>query len=110
MQKIDRLGWAAGICFESHGLRIGVRTNATDVAVLDRIRERLPPGWRPAESPLVDMLFSLRIGGKAGRLRNYHLLYAPLHQAARTMDADGLFDALEKELQYFLAEHTSAHV
>jgi len=52
------------------------------------------------------MLFSLRIGGasKAANVRNYHLLYAGLRRAARTLDLDGLFDALESEVQLFVAE------
>ena len=35
MQKLDRLGWAAGICFVSYGLRIGIRSNEPEV--LDRL-------------------------------------------------------------------------
>jgi hypothetical protein len=42
MQKLDRLDWKAGIAFTSHGARIRIRTN--EPAVLDRVREHLPPG------------------------------------------------------------------
>ena len=45
MEKIDRLGWAGGISLYSYGLRIGVRVNKPEV--LDRLPERLPPGWEP---------------------------------------------------------------
>ena len=41
MDKIDRLGWAAGINFISYGLRIGVRVN--DPAIIDKVTEQLPP-------------------------------------------------------------------
>jgi hypothetical protein len=34
MEKIDRLGWTAGIAFDSFGFRIGVRVN--EAAVLGR--------------------------------------------------------------------------
>src|SRR5437868_5284678 len=57
MQKIDRLGWADGICFTSYGLRIGIRVNEPEV--LARLPDHLPPGWKPASSPVVDRLYSL---------------------------------------------------
>jgi hypothetical protein len=56
------------------------------------------------------MLYSLRLGGDSGRLRRFHLLFAPIHQAARTMNLDQLFDSLEDEIQLFLAEHSRKHV
>src|SRR5688572_697839 len=101
MEKIDRLGWAGGICFQSYGLRIGIRTNKPEPEVLQRVLNCLPPGWEPAEPPFVDMLYSLRIGNTTGKTRNFHLLFAPLHKAARTLNSDELFDALEGELQIF---------
>jgi hypothetical protein len=35
MQKIDRLGWAAGLSFTAYGVRIGIRV--TKAAVLQQI-------------------------------------------------------------------------
>ena len=60
MQKLDRLGWAAGTCIVSHGLRIGIRVN--DAGVLEQLRGSLPPGWKPARTDVVDRLYSLRVG------------------------------------------------
>ena len=37
MEKIDRLGWAAGISFVSYGLRIGIRVSSPEV--LNRLPE-----------------------------------------------------------------------
>lgn len=104
MQKIDRLGWAAGICMEAYGLKIGVRVNNPDV--LDRVAQRLPPGWTPIDSPFVDYLFSFRLGGAGARpnVRNYTLLYAGLAQRIRTMDTDAALDVLESDLQMYVAE------
>ena len=51
MEKLDRLGWAAGIAFTAYGLSIGVRVS--DRSALARIRELLPPGWKPAIKPTV---------------------------------------------------------
>ena len=103
MEKIDRLGWAAGISAYVYGMRVGVRTNDADV--LDRIAERLPPAWEPACSPFVDLLYSLKVGGADARRnsRNYTLLYFGLQRIARTMDLDEAFDELEGHLQMRVA-------
>ena len=37
---MNRLGWAAGISFNSYGVRMGVRVN--DKAVMEEILHRLP--------------------------------------------------------------------
>ena len=110
MQKIDRLGWAAGISIYAYGRRIGVRTNAP--AVLDRVRELLPPGWEPGHSPLVDHLFSLRVGGHStgpGR-RDYHLLYGGFTRHARSLDLDEVLDALEAHLNVYVGEYAADRV
>jgi hypothetical protein len=98
MQKIDRLGWADGGCFRSYGWTIGVRSN--DSAILDRLKERLPPGWEPTEGPVVQHLYSFRVGGetKPG-VRAYSLVYAGLGRIARTMDVDEALDVFESDLQ-----------
>jgi hypothetical protein len=110
MQKIDRLGWAAGISIHAYGRRIGVRTN--EPAILERIRELLPPGWEPCLSPLVDHLFSLRVGRAApgSRVRNFHLLYGGLTQHARSLDLEEVLHALEAQLQLYVGEYASNRV
>ena len=74
MEKLDRLGWAAGTCFTAYGARIGIRLNRADI--LERLPECLPPGWKPARSNRVDRLYSLRVGGAARGIRAFHLVYA----------------------------------
>jgi hypothetical protein len=103
MEKIDRLGWAAGIIANVYGLRVGVRVN--DAEMLDRVAERLPPDREPASVPFVDFLYSLRVGKPDPRrnTRNFHLLYFGLHRLARTMDLDEVFDELEGHLQMRVA-------
>lgn len=107
MGKIDRLGWAAGIAFSTYGLRAGVR--GSDAAVLDRVAERLPPHWQAAESPFVDYLYSLKVGGAApgGRVRSYTLLYYGLQRIARTMDLDEALETLEAHLQWEVATNAA---
>lgn len=103
MQKIDRLGWADGLCFTAYGVNFGVRVN--DPTALDRVQTCLPPGWQPAESPFVQNLYSLRVGGArpGSRTNNFHLLYFGLTQLARTMEREEVFDALEGHLHLTVA-------
>src|ERR1700722_19290295 len=110
MQKIDRLGWAAGISIHAYGRRIGIRTN--DPAVLERVEELLPPGWEPCFSPLVDHLFSLRVGGCAAgaRVKNYHLLYGGFTLHARSLDPDERLRALAWDLHVYVGEYASSRV
>src|SRR5439155_1633237 len=76
MDKLDRLGWAAGFSAVAYGVRIGVR--ATSAAVVDRLAACLPFGSRLVASPVVDHLYSVIVGGPGPRpnVRNFHLLYA----------------------------------
>jgi hypothetical protein len=94
MDKLNRLGWAAGLSFVSHGVRVGVRVN--DPATLQRVTAHLPPGWKPVVSPVVDDLCSLVVGGNARPgVRRYNLLYWGAGRVARTLDSEEVFQALE---------------
>src|SRR5713226_2163874 len=104
MQKLDRLGWAAGICFVAYGLRVGIRVN--NPAVLSQVVPCLPVGWKPALSPAVDIMYSVIVGGDEPRpgIRRFHLLYAGSARLARTMELDQVFEILESDLQLRMAE------
>ena len=104
MEKIDRLGWAAGISFRAYGLRIGIRANSPEA--LRRTLCHLPPKWKPAASPVVDCLYSLIDGGaeKGSRVRRYNLLYTGPFRLARTLDLEKVFEVLESDLQVYIAE------
>ena len=102
MAKLDRLGWAAGTCFDAYGVRIGVRTNKEEALL--RLPEHLPPSWKPATSPAVDHLYSFRVGERPRRgVQNYHLLYSGISQVARTMDLAQLYETLEADLRQRVA-------
>ncbi|MCH7606976.1 MAG: hypothetical protein IIC94_00180 [Chloroflexi bacterium] len=90
--------------FVAHGLRIGIRMN--DPQLLDELPQRLPPGWRPASSNVVDRLYSLIAGGDGGRsgVRRYSLLYAGAARIARSMDPDEVLDRLEDDVRLYVAE------
>jgi hypothetical protein len=107
---VDRLGWAAGVSFESYGLRIGLRVS--DPAVLGRAVECLPPGWTRGRSPVVDQLYSLVVGGHDGgsRPRRFHLLYTAASRIARTLDLEEALAVLESDLKMHVAEKAHGRV
>ncbi len=104
MEKIDRLGWAAGIVFVSHGLRIGIRASSPEI--MDRIKGLLPPKAKPARGPRVGRLYSLIASGtKVGsHVRRFNVLYEDASQLARSKDTDPVLEALERDLQIYVAE------
>lgn len=102
MAKIDRLGWAAGTCFVSYGVRFGVRVSQPEV--LKRLPQHLPPRWRPSPSPFVERLYSLLMGGRPrGNVRRYNLLYSGVARRARTLDVEELFETFESDLRLQVA-------
>jgi hypothetical protein len=104
MQPIDRLAWAAGIAFTAYGVRLGIRVSEADV--LTRVGSYLPPAWKLATSPRVDMLYSLIIGGIGSRpaVRRFNLLYANARRVARSLDLEEVFDVLEAQVHLHVAE------
>lgn len=104
MEKIDRLGWAAGISFTSYGLRVGIRVN--DPQVLESLTARLPPGWKPAPTPVVDRLYSIIAGGRRQRpgVRRFSLLYENHVRIARTLNLEQIIEALASTLRLHVAE------
>jgi hypothetical protein len=108
MEKLDRLPWATGVAFSSHGARIGIRTD--DPALLDTLCKRLPPRARLAESPVVDYLYSFSTGATRSSLANgdkrvkrYTLAYLGTMRLARALSADESLDALESWLHFNVA-------
>lgn len=99
MEKVNRLGWTDGLIFKAYGTRFGIRTNNSDV--LERVPDHLPLGWEPDSEPVVDILYSLRVGQESknkGR-RYYNLLYLGAGRIARTLDMGEVFETLEENLQ-----------
>jgi hypothetical protein len=103
MEKIDRLGWAAGIAVVSHGVSVGVRTNEPEA--LAGLLRRLAPGWKPAASPRVERLYSVRVGDGPGQgIRRFSLLYQDELKIARSLDPTIVLGLLESDIQLYLAE------
>lgn len=110
MQKIDRLGWAAGITVTAFGRRIGIRTDKPEV--LSEIAAYLPPGSSVIDEPYVDHLYSLKVGGPGARpnSRHFTLLYSGLQRIARTMVLTEALDALREDLEQYVAVHAKDRV
>jgi hypothetical protein len=103
MQKIDRLGWTAGLSFTSFGVRMGVRANSEDA--LERALLRLPAGWKPSRSNVVERLYSLADGGGMNRrgVRRFSLLFGDITRLARSLDTEEVFDTFESDLRLHVA-------
>ena len=108
-RRIDRVAWRAGACIESHGVRLGLRTNAPEL--LGELERCLPPNWRPSPSPVVDELFSVWVAPAGGGERPSRV-YVGARRRARTHDLGHAFAVLESELRQSLAarsRHTFVH-
>src|SRR3569623_625603 len=104
MEKLDRLGWAAGIVGSAWGVRLGVR--ATEPGLLEEVRPFLPPVWRPAEGETVDYLFSVKgarsVPGRPG-VKQFHLAYSGPIRIARTLDLSEALEQIERQMNLAVA-------
>jgi hypothetical protein len=112
MEKIDRLGWAAGISFTSHGVRIGVRVNNPEAMKL--MRNYFPPGWKPSPSKVVERLYSFVYSGsveaQSRGVRRVNLLYRDIGRLARTRNVEEALELFESDLQMHVATHAARRV
>jgi len=110
MVKIDRLGWADGIAFRSYGLRVGVRVS--DSNAIESVLDRLPPGWKPASSPIVDFLYSIIVGGRAfgSNVQRFNLLYFDASRLARSKDIELVLKTFESDLQLLVADNARRRI
>jgi hypothetical protein len=108
MAKLDRLGWAANLSFETFGLTIGIRTNDADL--LKALPPYLPAPRKPVSPPIVDKLYSMIGGGASverniGRnLRRFHLLYGNVQMLARSVQLSDVLGILRSDINFYLAE------
>jgi len=108
MEKLDRLGWAAGLTFVAHGVRVGIRT--TDPGVLDRAASCLPFGAKPSQKECVDLLYSINVGRQRGNVKYFHMLYANDLRMVRTLYLESIFSALRHELEACVLERARRRV
>lgn len=112
MEKIDRLGWAAGLSFTSYGVRVGVRVNTTEA--LSLVQQYFPPAWKRAHATTVERLYSLVLSGEeegARRgVRRFNLLYRNISRLARTRDTQEALDLFESDLGLHVATEARRRV
>lgn len=102
-EELDRGRWEAGLTFRTYGLEIGVC--ARPRAILDRVPDRLPFGWEPAELSEVDRLYSIELtrdpedeDGDSWRL------WQDGTEIARGTTLEYILHGLESELKLYVAE------
>jgi hypothetical protein len=110
MDKLDRLGWAAGISFTAYGLRVGIRVNR--LQLWRRLEIILPPGARPEPGKAVDLLYSFLAADAPRRpgLRPFHLLYRGASRLAREPEIETVWTRLKEDLPLRIAEFAPRHV
>ena len=110
MDKLDRLVWADGISFNSYGVRIGIRVSTA--GILKDLLGALPPAWKPSASRIVERMYSVIAGRESARrnLRLYNLVYANTKRIAREAEFDRMLDALESDIQLYVAENAPRRV
>jgi len=107
LSDLDRLQWVESIRFNSFGVRVAVRVDRT--GVLDRIEPFLPPGWKPSRSRNVDRVYSVLVRGEGDSgLGRFKVVYADAVQITKTSKLNYAIDALESDVQLFVAE-TAPH-
>jgi len=101
MDRLDRLGWAAGISFATFGVRIGVRVSSPDL--LDQVLAHSPAGWTLASSD-VERLYSLVAPSPIRtHVRKFCLLYGNDQRLARTENIEELLEVFESDLNSYVA-------
>src|SRR6266566_7858259 len=105
MEKIDRLGWAAGVAFQVFGLRIGIRVG--NPLVLEAVLSRVPAGWTRLQSAAVDRLYSIVTPLIHRRnVRHLCVLYGDHTRLSRTEHIEDLLDHFESDLDLHIAANS----
>src|SRR6266542_2187735 len=105
MDKIDRLGWAAGVAFQVFGVRTGIRVG--DPLVLEAVLSRVPVGWTRLQSAVVDRLYSV-VTPLIRRCNVRHLcvLYGDHTRLRRTERIEDILDSFESDLDLHIAANS----
>jgi hypothetical protein len=83
-------------------VRIGLRVN--EPKYLQLLIDRLPPGWKPAASPVVVNMYSLLLSDNSPNtnVRRFNLLYAGGIRAARSLDPELVLKVFESDIEIYV--------
>jgi hypothetical protein len=105
MDKVDRLGWAAGVAFQVFGVRIGIRV--CDPLVVESVLSRVPAGWTRLESGVVERLYSVVTPlSHRHNVRHLSVLYGDHTRLIRTERMKDLLDSFESDLDLHIAANS----
>ena len=105
MEKMDRLGWAAGVSFEAFGLRVGIRV--LDPQLLNSLISRVPGHCRLLNSAEVDRLYSVVTPAVIRRnVRPMYFLYGDHGRLSRTERFEELLDSFESDLDFYISANS----
>jgi hypothetical protein len=107
-KRIDRVGWTAGTCIDSYGVRVGIRVN--DPRLLDGLVPHLPPAWKPGRSAVVDRLVSLWVDPSTTEPATPTRLYAERSRLVRTHSLGHALAILESEIRQAVAAESRRRV
>ncbi|MBI3925855.1 MAG: hypothetical protein HY319_09970 [Armatimonadetes bacterium] len=101
--KNDKLGWKDGLAAEVFGLTIGIRTDRA--SLFPRLKESLPPGWKPSDAEQTDILLSFKAGGATQRkgVRNYYIVYTGWTTVVRTLNEEEALIGFDRLVEVELA-------
>lgn len=94
----------------AYGLRIGVRT--TNPEIQAELGKLIPYGAKIIAKPQVETIYSLKVGGVGKRpgLKLFNLAFAGATQIARSLNLPDTLEALERDLQLYVAENARNRV
>src|SRR5258706_11422392 len=109
MEKLDRLGWTAGIALTAYGVNFGIRCTRSDV--LDRLIRLRPPNSAPSLAPIVEHMFSVLAAGASTSqaVKRFNVAYFNDSRFARDLDLENVLRQVESEMQRIVAEEAKTH-
>ena len=101
----SRRRWAAETRVDLYGLKVGMRSNCTEI--LDQMLLRLPTGWKQAESTQLDRVYSLWADGGG---EDPVTLYQEARRLLQNAPLEAALARLEFDVELFVVENNPARI
>jgi len=101
----SRRRWAAETCVDLYGLKVGMRSNCTEI--LDQMLLRLPIGWKQARSTQLDRVYSLWANGGG---EDPVTLYQEARRLLQNAPLEAALARLEFDVELFVVENNPARI